>query len=241
MPWAKLDDALWAHPKVLIVGNEATGVWARCISWSSQQMTDGFVPLGALRMIAGSRLRTVAGVLVAAKLLDDKPGPEGAAGYWIHDFLLYNPSREFTMNERAHRAEKKDPEITRAVRRRDGSLCRYCRVRVNWKDRRGATGGTYDQVIPGRAGGVANLVVACRRCNSRKKDQTPEQAEMVLLPEPTPEDLARDLAQDLDTAKSEPSPDLAPEGDVPGRVSGRDRVPGPKDLDLSQPPTEGAA
>lgn len=69
-----------------------------------------------------------------------------------------------------------------AVRQRDGDTCRYCGKTVNWNDRRGADGGTYDHVIPDGPATVENLVVCCRACNSKKGHRTPEQAGMILRP-----------------------------------------------------------
>lgn len=44
MPWFKVDDTLAFHAKVVAAGNDAMGLWVRAGSWSSQQLTDGFVP-----------------------------------------------------------------------------------------------------------------------------------------------------------------------------------------------------
>lgn len=230
MPWGKLDDGFWSHPKVLEAGNEAAGVFARCISWSSQQMTDGFVTEKALDMIAGPRKRSVTRALVEAHLLDDKPGPAGARGYWLHDFLTYNPSREQVLDERAHRAEKRDPKVTKAVRERDQYRCRYCGELVNFRDRKGRRGGTYDQVIPGRVG-LENLVVACRECNGRKKRRTPAQAGMPLLAAPAvlPDPSRPRTDPGPDPGVDPSGPDQVTEGDAPGRDRESGRVPGPKD------------
>lgn len=77
-----------------------------------------------------------------------------------------------------------DNELIRIVRSRDGDNCRYCGRIVNWKDRRGAEGGTYDHVDPdAKPENVPeNIVVACRACNSGKGRRTPELAGMALLP-----------------------------------------------------------
>jgi hypothetical protein len=72
-------------------------------------------------------------------------------------------------------------ELREFVKTRDRSLCRYCGVRVNWADKKGPTGATYDHVDPDGGNTRENVVVACRRCNGRKKDRTPEQAGMPLL------------------------------------------------------------
>lgn len=58
---------------------------------------------------------------------------------------------------------------------RDGHACRYCGGRSYL---------SVDHVLPRVQGGsdeLDNLVIACRRCNSRKGGRTPEQASMKLL------------------------------------------------------------
>ncbi len=77
------------------------------------------------------------------------------------------------------------------VQRRDRGCCRYCGQPVNWKDRRGPLGGTYDHVDPSGPGDETNVVVACRGCNSTKGSRTPEEAGLRLV-------LVHDLCSDLD-------------------------------------------
>lgn len=63
----------------------------------------------------------------------------------------------------------------RSVCRRDDSTCQYCGETK--------TEITIDHVVPKSQGGRStweNCVVACRSCNSRKADRTPEQAGMKL-------------------------------------------------------------
>ncbi len=61
----------------------------------------------------------------------------------------------------------------RGVFIRDSHLCQYC----------GRAAENVDHVVPRSKGGVhewENVVAACRRCNSRKMDRTPDEAAMVL-------------------------------------------------------------
>jgi 5-methylcytosine-specific restriction endonuclease McrA len=61
----------------------------------------------------------------------------------------------------------------RGVFIRDGHLCQYC----------GRSAENVDHVVPRSRGGGhewENVVAACRRCNSRKKDRTPAEAAMTL-------------------------------------------------------------
>jgi 5-methylcytosine-specific restriction endonuclease McrA len=65
----------------------------------------------------------------------------------------------------------------RGVFIRDHHACQYC----------GASAENVDHVVPRSRGGLhewENVVAACRRCNSRKKDQTPAEAHMSLLRTP---------------------------------------------------------
>lgn len=67
----------------------------------------------------------------------------------------------------------------RNVFRRDAHTCQYC----------GRNGGdmTLDHVVPRSRGGRnswENIVTACRECNSRKRDRTPEEATMQLRHRP---------------------------------------------------------
>ena len=69
----------------------------------------------------------------------------------------------------------------RLLFRRDRNTCMYCGEQFA-QDRL-----TRDHIIPrSRGGGESwtNLVAACRRCNQRKSDKTPEEANMPLLAVP---------------------------------------------------------
>jgi len=98
MAWAKVDDSLTFHPKVLQAGNEAMGVWVRTMAWSMQQLTDGFIPLKIVVAIEGA---PIAPALVSAGLWHEVEG-----GYQFNDWCNYQPSREQVMGERAKTAER---------------------------------------------------------------------------------------------------------------------------------------
>jgi 5-methylcytosine-specific restriction endonuclease McrA len=64
---------------------------------------------------------------------------------------------------------------------RDAWVCQYCREKKQTKEL------TFDHVLPRAQGGKTNwtnIVTACRPCNSRKEDKTPEQARMRLMRQP---------------------------------------------------------
>ncbi len=65
----------------------------------------------------------------------------------------------------------------RGVFLRDGGRCQYCSARAE----------SIDHVVPRSRGGPhtwENVVAACRRCNSRKRDRSVEDAGMVLRSRP---------------------------------------------------------
>lgn len=69
------------------------------------------------------------------------------------------------------------PLTRRGVLARDRSECGYCGRRAD----------TVDHVVPRAQGGKhrwENVVAACKRCNARKRDRTPDQAGMGLRFEP---------------------------------------------------------
>jgi 5-methylcytosine-specific restriction endonuclease McrA len=64
------------------------------------------------------------------------------------------------------------------VFKRDNFECQYCGTRRDL---------TLDHVLPSSRGGThswTNLVTACKRCNAKKGDYTPEEAEMMLKRKP---------------------------------------------------------
>ncbi|MDD5748326.1 MAG: HNH endonuclease [Actinomycetota bacterium] len=65
----------------------------------------------------------------------------------------------------------------RAVFARDGWVCQYC----------GSSAETVDHVIPRSRGGAhtwENVVAACKRCNSKKRDKLPSEANLTLRRKP---------------------------------------------------------
>jgi 5-methylcytosine-specific restriction endonuclease McrA len=65
------------------------------------------------------------------------------------------------------------------VFRRDDNTCQYCGAKSNDL--------TLDHVMPRSRGGATsweNVVACCRRCNAKKRDRTPEEANMILKRKP---------------------------------------------------------
>lgn len=75
----------------------------------------------------------------------------------------------------------------RAIHERDHWSCAYCGRSVSKTPAREALLATVDHILPASRGGASswtNLVSACKECNNRKADRTPEEARMPLRVEP---------------------------------------------------------
>lgn len=203
MPWFKVDDALYGHPKWLAATPHARALWVSAGSWCSAHLTDGMVPRHVLPTLGG-RTRD------AAELVRVGLWSTVEDGWAFHGWLEMQPSREAVVADRRSGAARqkvaRSPELRAVVRERDADRCRYCGERVRWSDRRGPLGGTYDHVVPDGPSDVDNLVVACRGCNASKGRRTPDEAGMVLLPEPNSGSRSR-VRSEPDTASSPTRPD----------------------------------
>ncbi|MGB9826054.1 MAG: HNH endonuclease, partial [Desulfofundulus sp.] len=108
----------------------------------------------------------------------------------IHDWddyagRLLDQRQHAAQQKRRHRELYNNKALIQAIRERDKDRCRYCGRPVNWKDRKGPDGATYDYVDPNGPTSLENIVVACRACNAGKGQRTPEEAGYTLLPPPT--------------------------------------------------------
>lgn len=165
--WLRFENSTAENPKLVALSDRAFRLWFNACCYCSRALTDGVVPAVMLPML-GARSKRAVTELIDAGLLD----VEDADTYRIHDYLEFNPSREQIqqMQGRGQRrtALYRDSDLRRAIRERDGDVCRYCGIEVSWSDRRGPHGGTYDHVDPDGPNTLENLVVACRGCNSSK-------------------------------------------------------------------------
>lgn len=96
MPWVKLDDSFFSHPKVVNAGTEAIGLYVLGLTYSSHHLTDGHVPGAWVRQAVGSKEKRLTAALVEHGLW-----AENGTGWLIHDYLEYQPSREQAEAQRA--------------------------------------------------------------------------------------------------------------------------------------------
>lgn len=103
MPWVKIDTGYLTHPKILGLHPQAQMLHLASILWTAEHLTDGYVPVIALRslcdraVIAPRWASDRAHKLVDRGLWDVAPG-----GWHVHDFETHNrtSTREFVERER---------------------------------------------------------------------------------------------------------------------------------------------
>jgi len=104
MPWGRLDDSLYDHPKLARLEAEhrltGVGLWAVTISWCNRYLTDGEVPARQIVRLGGTP--ELADELVAVGLFDQIDG-----GYLVHDFLDFNDSKHDVLERRKKEAARK--------------------------------------------------------------------------------------------------------------------------------------
>lgn len=128
--------------------------------------------------------------------IDHSPPWRQGFHYRICGFLKKNPSRAEQERHAAQRADLDDPALRKFLFDRD-VCCRYCRSGPlkpvgmgRAKDLRRKP--IMEHPDPDRPAGPdrQNVALGCERCNLHKGHRTPEEASMVLLPEPTQEQIA---------------------------------------------------
>lgn len=106
--------------------------------------------------------------------------------YYHHGWAKDQLSKHRTMSVEARMAEdrsralRKDTTLCRAIQERDQGRCRFCGIRVNWRDRRGPARATYDHLdpfcfTPNGGNYLEAVVTACGPCNSDKGQRTAEE------------------------------------------------------------------
>lgn len=93
MTWGKIDDNLAFHPKVAMAGNEAMGLWVRAMSYSCQQLTDGFIPDVIVQSMNGAN--------VAERLIEVGLWHREEGGYRFNDWGDYQLSAESERERRS--------------------------------------------------------------------------------------------------------------------------------------------
>ncbi|MEU7891722.1 hypothetical protein AB0B45_02530 [Nonomuraea sp. NPDC049152] len=112
MTWFKVDDGFHSHRKTLVTKAAAIGLWTVAGSWSSANLTEGFIPDAVLpRLLPGAK--RLAKDLVECGLWERVDN-----GFTFHDWIDYNPTAEEVNADRE--AARERMRKLRARRRQDG-------------------------------------------------------------------------------------------------------------------------
>src|SRR5262245_12695742 len=116
--WARLDDAILDNPKIIAAGPLGFALHVAAITWCARNLTDGFIPkpkvgtllgLPSLQVSETTKVRVLhtltaddlASDLVRLNLWHDR-GDQ----YEVHDYLVYNPSRDQVLARRKKTAAR---------------------------------------------------------------------------------------------------------------------------------------
>lgn len=164
---------------------DAAALWRQLRGYCADQGLDGVLPKRKLHVAVERRITEKRALAILDELVE-----EDLISVTDEAFVLDwsdQPSAEVwndpvqRMRWARAKALGRDSELCRRIKERDRNLCRYCGIRVDWNNKVGKGGGTYDHVDPDGENSLENVVVSCRRCNGRKRDRTPEQAGMTIL------------------------------------------------------------
>ena len=101
MPWFKVDDGLWGHPKWLALAGKprARSLWVTAGSWCSANLTDGHVPTHVLVALGARPADATALVTVGLWIRSD-------GGWRFHDWEEFQPSSSRVKAARKATAER---------------------------------------------------------------------------------------------------------------------------------------
>jgi hypothetical protein len=119
MPWVRLDDGMYTHRKLVDVSVQARWLLVASVCYANQNATDGKLSQHAAETVGMMRDPDAAIEELLAVVLWERDG----AGYRIHDYHQYQPTREKILADRAanasrqarHRARNGSNGVTDAV------------------------------------------------------------------------------------------------------------------------------
>lgn len=126
MGWAKFDDQFTDHPKVVAAGPMAELLAMRAVIHCARYETDGHVQAAQLpRLAVGiTSVKKRVAKLVEVGLWHEDPDGDG---WWVHDYLDYNPSAEEQEQKRAD-ARERMRRVREKKRRRSPERSRHVRA-----------------------------------------------------------------------------------------------------------------
>jgi len=138
--------------------------------------TDYVVERGSILKFTGTpdaAQKFIADATFCGYLTGEVPLDDGRIAYRLveDEDLFHMRLREEIDWENRRRNDTRNGALIVPIRARDGDACRWCGNVVYWGNQKGGRGATYDHLNPGvPAETPEDMVVACRSCNSSRKD-----------------------------------------------------------------------
>ena len=186
MPWLKVSDTAAQHRIVWraleIPGASMQSMWSlfgQVLALAVEAAafkTNYVVERGSILKFTGTpeaAEKFIADAMFCGYLTDQVPLDDGRIAYKLveDEDLFHMRLREEIDWENRRRNDTRKTSLIVPIRARDGDACRWCGHVVWWGDRKGGRGATYDHLNPGvPAETPDDMVVACRSCNSSRKD-----------------------------------------------------------------------
>ncbi|WP_296245159.1 hypothetical protein [uncultured Rothia sp.] len=209
MPWLKVSDTAAQHRIVWraleIPGASMQSMWSlfgQVLALAVEAAafkTDYIIERGSILKFTGTpeaAERFIAEATFCGYLTGEVPLDDGRTAYRLveDEDLFHMRLREEIDWENRRRNDTRNGALIVPIRARDGDACRWCGHVVYWGNQKGGRGATYDHLNPGvPAETPEDMVVACRSCNSSRKDNAGWAVDLLPAPK-TPYFSARSAA-----------------------------------------------
>ena len=186
MPWLKVSDTAAQHRIVWraleIPGASMQSMWSlfgQVLALAVEAAafkTDYIIERGSVLKFTGTpeaAQKFIADAMFCGYLTGEVPLDDGRIAYRLieDEDLFHMRLREEIDWENRRRNDTRNGALIVPIRARDGDACRWCGNVVYWGNQKGGRGATYDHLNPGvPAETPEDMVVACRSCNSSRKD-----------------------------------------------------------------------
>ena len=198
MPWLKVSDTAAQHRIVWraleIPGASMQSMWSlfgQVLALAVEAAafkTDYVVERGSVLKFTGTpeaAEKFIADAMFCGYLTDKVPLEDGRIAYKLveDEDLFHMRLREEIDWENRRRNDTRNGALIVPIRARDGDACRWCGNVVYWGNQKGGRGATYDHLNPGvPAETPEDMVVACRSCNSSRKDNAGWAVDLLAAP-----------------------------------------------------------
>jgi general stress protein YciG len=123
MPWFKVDDSFYDHPKVFDAPDCAVALWTRAGTWSARNLTDGFVPAKLPARLCDDPDTAI------RELTDRGLWRRAKGGYQFHEWTDYQPSAEKVRDLRQKRADagRKGGQVSKPGSKPEASASQFAK------------------------------------------------------------------------------------------------------------------